>query len=417
MIALIDGNNFYVSCERVFNPKLRNKPVVVLSNNDGAIVSRSNEAKALGIKMGQAFFEIKDLIKKHDIQYFSSNYELYGDMSARLMKCLEAFSPDVEVYSIDEAFMDLSHIPKQKLNEMGWKIKNTVYQNTGIQCGVGISFTKSLSKIANKIAKKSLKANGVLALYEQKHIEEALKRTEVKDIWGIGYQYSKKLNEFGVFFANQFIELDEFFLRKHFTIQGLNMARELKGVPCIELQLFSEPKKSITVSRSFGNSVKNREDIFGALANHIVIACKKLRQEQLEAQYFTVYLSTSYHKGDFYSESINIRLPYYSCYTPDYLKFAKLALIKIFKENKEYKKCGIVLFDLKQRSFLPSNLFDFREIQKESMITSVVDKINDLNGMFTINFADSFDKKTWIAKRGFVSKKFSTNINELIEIK
>ncbi|KAB8037747.1 hypothetical protein GCL60_11275 [Silvanigrella paludirubra] len=142
MIALIDGNNFYVSCERVFNPKLRNKPVVVLSNNDGAIVSRSNEAKALGIKMGQAFFEIKDLIKKYDIQYFSSNYELYGDMSARLMKCLETFSPEVEVYSIDEAFIDLSHIPKQKLNEIGWKIKNTVYQNTGIQCGVGISFTK-----------------------------------------------------------------------------------------------------------------------------------------------------------------------------------------------------------------------------------------------------------------------------------
>ena len=417
MIALIDGNNFYVSCERVFNPKLRNKPVVVLSNNDGAIVSRSNEAKALGIKMGQPFFEIKNLIKKYDIQYFSSNYELYGDMSSRIMKCLQAFSPEVEVYSIDEAFIDLSHIPIQKLNEIGWKIKNTIYQNTGIHCGVGISYTKSLAKVANKIAKKSLKANGVLVLCEPKHIDAALKRTEIKHIWGIGSQYTKKLNDFGVFFANEFIQLEDLFLKKQFTIQGLNIARELRGIPCLDLQIFSQPKKSITVSRSFGNSVQNREDIFAALANHIMIACKKLRQEKLEAQYFTVYLSTSYHKANYDSQSINVRLPYYSCYTPDYLRFAKAALFKIFKENKDYKKCGIVLFDLKPKSLLPSNLFDYRDINKQNALIDIVDKINHLKGMSTIFFADAFDKKGWKAKRGFVSNRCTTNVNELIEIK
>lgn len=190
MIALIDGNNFYVSCERVFNPKLRNKPVVILSNNDGAIVSRSNEAKVFGIKMGQPFFEIKDLIKKHDVKYFSSNYALYGDISSRMMKTLEKYSPNIEIYSIDEAFIDINidvapHQIQDKLNKFGWEIKNTIYKHTGIPCGVGISFTKSLAKIANKIAKKSLKANGVLALIEKRHIDEALRRTEIGDVWGI----------------------------------------------------------------------------------------------------------------------------------------------------------------------------------------------------------------------------------------
>jgi len=251
MILLIDGNNFYVSCERVFNPKLRNKPVVVLSNNDGAIVSRSNEAKALGIKMGQPFFEIKDLIKKHDIKYFSSNYALYGDISSRIMKILNQFSPEVEVYSIDEAFIDVSHVKLQKLNEFGWEIKNTIYQNTGIPCGIGISYTKSLAKVANKIAKKSIKANGVLALYEQRHIDEALRRTEINDIWGIGRKYAKKLKENNINFASDFIIQEEDLIRKNFTINGLNILRELKGIPCIELELFHEPKQSITVSRSF----------------------------------------------------------------------------------------------------------------------------------------------------------------------
>ncbi|APJ03046.1 Y-family DNA polymerase [Silvanigrella aquatica] len=417
MIALIDGNNFYVSCERVFNPKLRNKPVVILSNNDGAIVSRSNEAKALGIKMGQPFFEIKELIKKHDIKYFSSNYTLYGDISSRIMKTLNQFSPEVEVYSIDEAFIDLSHVNCEKLNEFGWKMKNTIYQNTGIPCGIGISFTKSLAKIANKIAKKSIKANGVLVLHEQRHIDLALKMTEVGDIWGIGRRYAKKLKENNINFVNEFIEQDEFWIRKHFTINGLNILKELRGIPCIELELFHEPKQSITVSRSFGKSLTQFDDIYAALAHHVGIACRKLRKENLEAQYFCTYLCTSYHKEDFYSDSLNVRMPYYSAYTPDFLKYAKAALKKIFKENKDYKKCGILLFDLREKSLIPSNLFDQRDLKKENSIVSVVDKLNNLKGMSTINFGDLFENNEWKTKRCNVSNRYTTNWNELVHIK
>ncbi|WGL60616.1 Y-family DNA polymerase [Pigmentibacter sp. JX0631] len=416
MIALVDGNNFYVSCERVFNPKLNNKPVVVLSNNDGAIVSRSAEAKALGIRMGQPFFEIKDLIKKHNIQYLSSNYELYGDMSARLMKILEYFSPEVEIYSIDEAFFCLSHIPQDKLTEVGWKIKNTIYQNIGIPCGIGISSTKSLAKVANKIAKKSQKAKGVLALYQEKHVAEALRNFKVDDLWGIGWQYSKKLQQMGVFTAEQFLQLEEVFLRKHFTIQGVYLARELQGISCLNLQLMSEPRKSIVVSRSFGTSIYNLQDIFSALANHIEIACRKLREQQLEAQYFSVYLSTSYHKENFYSQALNVRLPYYSNFTPHFLQLAQIALQKIFKSNKEYKKCGIVLFDLQKQSLSPSNLFDYRNREKEKRILEVMDTINLINGRSKIHFADAYDKKQWLAKRNFVSKRYTTQINELLEI-
>lgn len=414
MIALIDGNNFYVSCERVFNPKLRNKPVIVLSNNDGAIVSRSNEAKALGIKMGQPFFEVKDLIRKHDIKYFSSNYALYGDMSSRIMKTLNQFSPEVEIYSIDEAFIDISHILNENLNEYGWKIKNTIYQSTGIPCGVGISFTKSLAKVANKIAKKSTKANGVLALYQDKYINEALRRIEVEDIWGIGRRYAKKLKESNIYFANQFIEQEELWIQKYFTINGLKIYSELKGIPSIDLELFHEPKQSITVSRSFGKYLTNFEDIFSALAHHVGMACGKLRQENLEAHYFSVYLCTSYHKVDFCSDSLNVQMPYYSSYTPDFLKYAKAALQRIFKENKEYKKCGIVFFDLREKSLIPSNLFDQRNLGRENSLTSIVDHLNEYYGNSVLNFVDMFENQEWKANRCNVSARYTTRWDELI---
>lgn len=416
MLALVDGNNFYVSCERVFNPKLKHKPVVVLSNNDGAIVSRSLEAKALGIRMGQPFFEIKNLIKKYDVQYLSSNYELYGDMSMRMMKLLEQFSPEVEVYSIDEAFLSLSHVPKEKLIEVGWKIKNTIYKNIGIPCGIGISSTKSLAKVANKIAKKSYKAKGMLVLCENKHILEALRLFAVEDIWGVGWQYAKKLKQAGITTAEEFKALDESYLRKHFTIQGVYIARELKGISCLNLQLIQELRKSIVVSRSFGMSLLSLEDIFSALANHISIACCKLREQGLEAQYFSVYLSTSYHKANFYSQSLTVRLPYYSNYTPIFLFYARPALEKVFKLNKEYKKCGVILFDLKQTTLCPSNLFDCRDRKKELKIMQVADTINNLNGRNAIFFADALDKKYWASKRNFVSKRYTTHLNEILEI-
>ena len=251
-------------------------------------------------------------------------------------------------------------------------------------------------------------------LYRNIHIDAALERVEISDVWGIGRQYAKKLQQLGIYFASDFIQQDEVLIKKYFTINGLNIARELKGISCIDFQLFYKPKKSIIVSRSFGKLLTEFDDIYTALANHIGIACRKLRLENLEAQYLCVYLSTHYHKADFYSDTINIRLPYYSNFTPDFLKYAQIGLKKIFKEHKKYKKCGVVVFDLKCKSMLPSNLFDFRNLQKESELLSVIDKVNNLCGASTINFGDMFLNEEWKPHKGNVTQKFTTSIKELL---
>lgn len=251
-IALIDCNNFYASCERVFNPKLIAVPIVVLSNNDGMIVARSQEAKDVGIGMAEPIFKIQDKIKKHGVAVFSSNYTLYGDMSQRVMTILESFCPDVEIYSIDEAFLNLRGFEREDLTEYGRKIKNTIRKWTGLPVTVGIAETKTLAKIANRLGKRSKKAGGVLNLYNSKYKDAALKRTEVEDIWGVGRQYGRLLRKHGINTAFELPLANDSWIKKRMTVMGMRTVLELRGTPCIKLEYSPPPKKAIVSSRSFG---------------------------------------------------------------------------------------------------------------------------------------------------------------------
>jgi len=291
--AIGDCNNFYVSCERVFNPKLAQKPVVVLSNNDGCVVARSNEAKALGIKMGVPAFKISNLIKTHKIQTFSSNYALYGDMSQRIMNTLAGFTPDIEIYSIDEAFLDLSQCKRYNLTDYGHKIRSTIKQWTGIPVSIGIAETKTLAKIANKIAKKSVKAEGVLNLTASHYQNRALEITDVEDVWGIGRSYSRFLKKYGIHNALQLRDADDNFIKKKMGITGVRLLQELRGVSCYALEHSPSPKKGITVPRTFKNSIESLDDLKEAVATYVSIGAEKLRKERSVAGVLMVFLKAS----------------------------------------------------------------------------------------------------------------------------
>jgi DNA polymerase V len=318
MFALVDCNNFYASCERVFNPRLVGKPIIVLSNNDGCVIARSNESKALGIAMGEPYFKCKELIEKQGVIAFSSNYTLYGDMSARVMETLAQFAPEMEVYSIDEAFLNLDGMPGD-LTDYCRKIRNTVRQWTGIPVGIGVAQTKTLAKIANRIAKKSAKANGVLVLDKQKYIDKALSITEVGDIWGIGRQYARHLNAVGVFTALQLRDMPDTWVRQHLTIAGLRTVHELRGLSAIPLELAPAAKKGITVSRAFGHKLKEKDQIKQALITHVTRAGEKLRGQGLLAKHLMVFMHTSpfaQYKPQ-YGGAKDIALDHPTDYTPD----------------------------------------------------------------------------------------------------
>jgi DNA polymerase V len=290
MLALVDCNNFYASCERVFDPSLRTKAVVVLSN-DGCIVARSAEAKALGLQMGEPYFKVRELLERHKVAVFSSNYALYGDMSQRVMKTLQQFSPEVEIYSIDEAFLNLQAF--RDLPGLARQIRETVRQWTGLPVSVGIAPTKTLAKVANDTAKKKAGYNGVCVLDTPEVWEPLLNEFEVGEVWGIGPQYKELLNKHGVNTALEFSRLPETWLRKHMSVVGARTAQELRGQPCNELELHADPKKGITVSRSFGKRITEFPELEQALAAYISRAGEKLRREKLLAKHMLVFMHTS----------------------------------------------------------------------------------------------------------------------------
>ena len=417
MICLVDGNNFFVSCERVFNPKLKNQKVVVLSNNDGCVISRSNEAKAIGIKMGQPIFELKNIIEKENVHVFSSNFILYGDMSDRIMSHLSQFSPEVEVYSIDEAFCDLSFLPQnwETLNEYGWKIKNTIKQGTGIPCGIGISYTKVLAKIANRIAKKSPKANGVLALIEDSHIEQALALTEVGDIWGIGRQYANFLKQNNIFTAKNFRDADENWVLKNMTIVGLKIQKELKKENCMELELFSKPKKSIVVSRSFAQYLHTQEELLAPFSHFVSSGCAKMRKQKSECSQIAIYLRTNPFAKNKpqYRVFQNITLPFYTSCDFHILHAVETALRNAYREGYEYKKGGVYFFSLSPQSNLPSNLFDQRDILKERLIFEQYDIIRKKFGLSSLSMASALNN-SWKPKFLLKSPNYTSKISETI---
>jgi len=416
-IALVDCNNFYASCERVFNPKLWGVPVVVLSNNDGMIVARSNEAKALGIKMGEPLFKVQGIVKKYGVQVFSSNYVLYGDMSCRVMNCLSQYSPDVEIYSIDEAFLNLKGFESRDLVKYGTDLRNTVKQWTGIPVSIGIAKTKTLAKLANHIAKKDPRFKGVLNIYYEDDVNEFLKRTEVSDIWGVGRQYTKLLNNHNVKTAYDFIQLDDNWIKKKMTVMGLRTAMELRGIPCITLETSPSPKKAIVSSRSFSKLTSNKQDIRESVAFFTSIAAQKLRKQRSAASLLTVFLRTNPFKDiPQYHNGVLVQLPLPTDSTSEMISYAMKGVEQIFREGFQYQKVGVMLAGIVPRDRNQYILFDRPDRERMDKINDVIDEINKEMGAWTISFAATGTNRNWKTRADMKSPRYTTNWEELLKV-
>lgn len=415
IFALVDCNNFYVSCERVFNPALEDKPVVVLSNNDGCIVSRSNEVKALGLPMGKAAFEVRDIFEKHHIEAFSSNYTLYADMSRRVIQTLFEFTPDIEIYSIDEAFLDLTGKPVP-LTEYGRHIQQTVRQWTGIPVSVGIAATKTLTKIANKLAKKSPKADGVLNLVDSPYLQKALQRIAVVDVWGVGFRTARKLNKAGIFTALDLSRADISWIRQKFGVEGVRTVYELRGIRCYPLQQNPPAKKSLVVSRMFGKNVESIEELTEAVAVYAARAGEKLREGRQAAGVLTVFITTSRFIQKRYFNTAAVEFPVQTNDTAEIIQAALSVLKTIYRKGYVYKKAGVLLHNLVDENKVQGNLFDKADREKSKRLMRAVDAINfRTNG--SLQWAAEGIRRPWRAALNRKSPRFTTCWNELPAIR
>ena len=402
-IALVDCNSFYVSCERLFNPKIRKKPVVVLSNNDGCIISRSNEAKALGIKMGEPYFKAKNIIVKNNVNVFSSNYSLYGDLSRRVMRTLKRFNSAIEVYSIDEAFMDLSNFSDQEVEEVGREIRNTVLQWTGIPTSIGIAKTKTLSKVANHIAKK--KQSGVTSLIGIENIDSILEKVEINDVWGVGRQLTKFYQKNGIYNAKQLKNKSNTWIKKCSNVLSSRTAMELRGIPCIDLETTATKRKSCVVSRSFGKRVENFQELREAVANYCLNASEKIRSESLVAKSITVFVRTSPFQRNFgyYSNSKTVDFPIATNNSIETVKAAVSILEDIFRNGYRYQKAGVMLTGLSNEN-VKENLFSSEKDKKINKLMRSIDNTNYRYGRATLSLASAGVYKKWNMRREHSSK-------------
>ena len=402
-IALIDCNSFYVSCERLFNPKIRKKPVVVLSNNDGCIVSRSNEAKALGIKMGEPYFKAKDIIVKNNVQVFSSNYSLYGDLSRRVMRTLKRFNSDIEVYSIDEAFIDLSNFPDNEVEKVAQEIRGTILQWTGIPTSIGIAKTKTLSKVANHIAKK--KQSGITSFIGVENIDPLLEKVDINDVWGVGRQLTKFYHKNGIYNAKQFKNKSNTWIKKSSNVLGSRTAMELRGISCIDLEKTKSKRKSCVVSRSFGLRVEKYQELKEAVASYCLNASEKIRSESLNAKSITVFIRTSPFQSRFgyYSNSKTIDFPIATSDSIEIVKTALTALESIFKNGYRYQKAGVLLSGLSEDT-KNKNLFSTEKDEKIKCLMKSIDNTNYRYGRSSISLASAGVQKRWNLKREHSSK-------------
>ncbi len=416
MFALIDCNNFYASCERVFKPYLIGKPVVVLSNNDGCVIARSNEAKALGIPMGANAFEYEQQFKMQGVEVFSSNFPLYGDMSRRVMAMLSQYSPDMEIYSIDEAFLRLDKT--QNFKELGLQIRKTVTKGTGIPISVGIAPTKSLSKIANKIAKKFGDQTQHVHVIdtEEKHIK-ALRWTKVEDVWGIGRKYARKLQDIGVHTAFDFIKLPEDYVQQLMSIVGLRLQKDLKGIPVLDLEEVAG-KKTIATTRSFDKNYTDYNYVSERVSTFAVSCSEKLRQQHSECNSLMVFIHTNGFRKDLpqYSKNIVVQLPFATNSAIELSKYAQIALSKIFKPGYAYKKAGVIVMNFTPENARQLTLFQDKN-PKHAQLMKVMDKINTSTGKSLLKLGSQDLKKTWKMRQERLSQRYTTNYNELLEIK
>ncbi|MBN1495083.1 Y-family DNA polymerase [Candidatus Peregrinibacteria bacterium] len=449
IFALIDCNNFYVSCERVFNPKLENVPVAVLSNNDGVIIARSNEVKKLGIKMGTPAFKCRDIIEKNNIKIFSSNYVLYGDMSSRVMMTLAQFTDDIEVYSIDEAFLSLKEredeiaqrfVFDEKNDEkkfkdragrigmetsfalFGREIRKTIKKWTGIPVSVGIARTKTLSKIANELVKKDTEYNGVLDISNltDKQIDEYLEKISIEDVWGIGFRTAPMLRAHGFYTAKDLKYVDDRWVRKLLHITGLRTVHELRGISCIAFENERKPQQTLASTRSFGRPILSLKELKEAVSTYAIQAAERLREQKLIAPFMNVFIHTNYFNENQarYNNSLGVQFSQPTNDTRVLIKEACRIIDKIYKPGYLYKKAGIILFNLMPETQIQLNLFHaYEQDKKAARLMKAVDKINDQNGRNTILFAAAGIKKPWKMNSRIVSKRYTTRWNEIIEAK
>lgn len=419
IIALVDCNNFYVSCERVFNPKLVGKPVAVLSNNDGCLVSRSQEIKDLGIPMGSPGFKYEALIRSKGGTLLSSNYALYGDMSARVMEVLSMFSPDIEIYSIDEAFLNLEGFKIRDLQKYGEKIRDTVKKWTGIPVSVGISSTKTLAKVANHFAKKVPGFHSCLYLDNPERITEALKRTPVGDIWGIGRQYDKFLRQNKIENALQLRDADDKFIDHYLTSVGHKTVLELRGFACIELDEAPPAKKSILCSKSFSKQVTDQQELAEAVSTYVTRATEKLRHQKSLAGYLMVFLNTNRFKdGPQYNNSVSTTFLPPTAYTPDLIKAALSLLDDLYLPGFEYKKAGVMLADIVAEEDVPLNILERSYLDdKRKDLMQALDKLNKSLGRDTVFFASSGIDKGWEMRRAKLSPQYTTKWKDIPKVK
>ena len=417
-IALVDCNNFYVSCERLFQPQLRNKPVVVLSNNDGCIISRSNEAKACGIQMGEPLHLCQDKIKRNQVKVFSSNFTLYGDLSNRVMQVLRSFTHSLEVYSIDEAFLDLSHIPPEQCCNYLQKIQKQIYHNTGIPVSVGLGASKTQAKVAASMAKKQSGTFNFLALSHNQE-KELLKTILVEDIWGIGRRSANKLKAFGIYTAYDFIQADPQLVLKKLTVVGSRLQYELRGFPCLEIEQEAKAKKQIISSRSFGVTTTKLHDLESAVALFVSRAAQKLREQNSVTRYISVCIrSNPFAKFEpFTIASDHAVLAQATNSTPILTKIAKKLLSKIFKPGVAYKKAGIALQMISPAKNLQHTMF--RKFQSSSKLDRLMDLLNQSQQNPNLYYASQKPQKSakWSMQRNLLSPKYTSSWQELLLVK
>ncbi len=418
MFAIVDGNNFYASCERVFQPGLRNVPIVVLSNNDGCIVARSNEAKALGFQMGEPIFKLEELVEKNNVAVFSSNYALYGDISRRVMSILHGFVQDMEVYSIDESFLSFHGFENYNLYEYGQKIVKTVTKGTGIPVSMGVAGTKTLAKVASKYAKKYKGYKGVCIIDSELKRIKALQQFDIGDVWGIGRRHQKKMEYYGIKTAYDFTQRSESWVRKLMTVTGVRTWKELQGIPVFGLESGVPDKKTIRTSRSFGEMIGDFDTLMEAVANFAASCARKLRAQHSCTSALQVFIYTNRFRTDLpqmYQSQI-VTLPMATNDASELIHYARKALQNIYREGYLYKKAGVIVADLVKESSVQLNIFDERDRGKRQKLLNVMDVITQKYGPRLLKIATQGEGRKWKLKNEHISKRYTTNMDDLIEI-
>jgi DNA polymerase V len=417
LFALVDCDNFYCSCERVFEPSLKNKPVAVLSNNDGCIIARSQEVKDFGIKMGDPYYKVSKFLNARNSTVFSSNYELYGSMSQRVIRTLRTFSQNIEVYSIDECFVELSENNVLSLEAISNDIVRRVKQWTGIPVKVGIAYTKTLAKAAAELVKKQKIKLKYCVLTDAQKIQNELKTFPVGDIWGVGAATTKKLHRIGIKTALQLINLDDEYIRNKYGVLLLKTVKELRGESCYNLETVPETRKSLCYSRSFSNSITKYSDLKESIVYYASRASEKLRRDKLTARAVTVFVRTNFFnkKQSQYSNSVTVALPYSAGSNKMIVEYARDGLNKIFREGYFYKKSGIILSDLADENIIQPDFF-LKPNKKDDNLSKIMDDINKKFGKGSVQLAGEGIGKKWDMSRNMLSKRYTNDWNELLKI-